>query len=146
MCWFAILICQKNARFEGGHANLYVSRGGRGEHGVGTSLRSCLGSHANLWDLLKVSRGGRGEHGVGTGFAVLGASRKSIESKKIKFKNRFKDSTDLREPYFILVIPVIRGEWFPVQNPSIFMSFGEIYLFFCVRLLVAKKERCTFAV
>ena len=70
----------------------------------------CLGGHANLWNLLKVSRGGRGEHGVGTGFAVLGVSRESGGSKKIKFKNRFKDSTDLREPYFILVIHVIRGE------------------------------------
>ena len=33
-------------------------------------------SHANLGNLLKVSRGGRGEHGVGTGFAVIGVSHK----------------------------------------------------------------------
>ena len=65
-----------------------------------------LRGHANLY----VSRGGRGEHGVGTGFAVLGVSCESVESKKIKFKNRFNDSTDLRELSFILVIPVIRGE------------------------------------
>ena len=39
-----------------------------------------LGAHANLGDLWIVSRGGRGEHGVGTGFAVLGVSRESMGS------------------------------------------------------------------
>ena len=57
----------------GAHANLgdlwIVSRGGRGEHGVGTGFA-----------VLGVSRGGRGEHGVGTGFAVLGVSRESMGS------------------------------------------------------------------
>ena len=50
LCWFAILICQKKCKVRGGHAN--------------------------LGNLLKVSRGGRGEHGVGTGFAVIGVSHK----------------------------------------------------------------------
>ena len=46
---------------------------------------------------LKVSRGGRGEHGVGTGFAVIGVSHKSMESMDILSYADFTDYTDFTE-------------------------------------------------